>query len=137
MENWTTVLVYGTAISLLVFVGSLVVAWLLIIRLPADYLTRPVKRTTENQLHPALHLTWRVVRNLIGLVLLVVGLIMLVTPGQGLLFIFLGLVFLDFPGKHRLLHRLLSQPRIYRSINSIRSRSGQPPIELPSHETDP
>ena len=135
MENWTLLLLYGTGISLLIFAGSLVVAWFLIVRMPPDYLTRP-RCDAQESAHPALRLAWRIGRNLLGMLFLIAGVIMLVTPGQGLLFIFLGLLFLDFPGKHQLIERLLRQPRIYRSINAIRARAGKVPIEVPVDRRD-
>lgn len=41
------------------------------------------------------------VKNVFGFVLIVAGIVMLVTPGQGLLTIFLGLAIADWPGKRR------------------------------------
>ena len=131
MENWSTYLMYGAAISILMFAGSILIAWLLIISLPADYLIRDSVATTETRKHFLVRASWFIVRNVIGLLLFFSGLVMLVTPGQGLLFIFLGLVFLDFPGKRSLIHRLISQRRINHSINRIRAKAGKPPLDLP------
>ena len=41
-------------------------------------------------------------RNLLGGLLILLGLIMLVTPGQGILTIVLGFTIMDFPGKKRI-----------------------------------
>ena len=114
------------------FAGSLIVASILIVRMPADYLTRDQATRSNDRTHVVFRLAMLIVRNAIGIILLGAGLIMLVTPGQGILFIFLGLMFLDFPGKHRLIERMIRQPRIYRAINKIRARTGKPPIELPA-----
>ena len=132
MENLFNVMIYGVAISVLMFAGSLIVGSILIVRMPADYLTRDRATRSDDRTHVVFRIAILILRNAIGIVLLGAGLIMLVTPGQGILFIFLGLMFLDFPGKHRLIERMIRQPRIYRSINKIRARTGKPPIELPA-----
>ena len=41
-------------------------------------------------------------RNLLGGLLILLGLVMLVTPGQGILTIVLGFTIMDFPGKKRI-----------------------------------
>lgn len=95
----------------------------LIAQLPADYFvsTRPRARA-----HP---LAW-LLRNLIGLVLLLAGIAMLVLPGQGLLTILAALLLMDFPGKMRLERRLLEVPQVRRSVDWLRERAGAPPLEL-------
>jgi hypothetical protein len=49
-------------------------------------------------------------------------------PGPGVLFILLGLGFIDFPGKRSLERRLLRQPHVLSSVNKMRGRFGKPPI---------
>jgi hypothetical protein len=51
-------------------------------------------------------------------------------PGQGLLTILLGIMLLDFPGRHHLEQKLLSKPSIVNTINGLRGRFGKPPLEL-------
>ena len=99
--------------------------------MPADFLIQDSVATTETRKHFLVRLVWTIVRNAIGLVLLATGVVMLFTPGQGLLFMFLGLAFLDFPGKRSLIQRLIRQHRINHSINRIRAKAGKPPLELP------
>jgi UPF0716 family protein affecting phage T7 exclusion len=71
-----------------------------------------------------------VVRNVFGSLLLVVGVLMLVLPGQGLLTILIGLTLLDFPGKRRFVRRLLMRPQVLRVINAIRRRFGVAPLQV-------
>jgi len=40
-------------------------------------------------------------KNLLGVLLFMLGLIMLVTPGQGILTLLFGLMLMNFPGKYR------------------------------------
>jgi hypothetical protein len=48
----------------------------------------------------------KILKNTIGAILVILGLIMLVTPGQGLLTILLGLSIMEFPGKKTLIAKL-------------------------------
>ena len=53
---------------------------------------------------------------------------MLFLPGQGLLTMLLGILFIDFPGKHRLEQKLIQHPQILKAINAFREKSGKPPF---------
>jgi hypothetical protein len=44
--------------------------------------------------------------------------------------VLLGIMLLDFPGRHRLEHKLLSKPSILNSINKLRDRFGKKPLEV-------
>jgi hypothetical protein len=113
------------------FVGTLVAVPLVVARLPADYFT---------QAHPpapatGAHRLVRLGKNLLGLVIVLVGVAMLVLPGQGILTILIGLLLLDFPGKRRLERRLVQQPSIWRALNWMRAKAHQPVLERPPGET--
>jgi hypothetical protein len=72
-----------------------------------------------------------VVKNVIGAVLLVAGLVMLVVPGQGLLTIAVGLMLVDFPGKFRLERWLATRRPVWKAINWLRARAGREALERP------
>ena len=70
-----------------------------------------------------------IVKNLAGTLLVVAGLVMLVTPGQGLLALFVGVMLLDVPGKRTLEREILYRPSVLRVINRIRTKAGRPPLD--------
>ncbi len=80
--NWQAALEqYGAwllGISVVTFVASLVLLPWLIIRLPADHFVRHEK---PQQRHPVVHYTLLVVKNALGIVLLIAGVVMSITPG--------------------------------------------------------
>ncbi|SCZ87164.1 hypothetical protein NSMM_910002 [Nitrosomonas mobilis] len=39
-----------------------------------------------------------------------------------------GILFLDFPGKHRVEQKLIQQPQILNTINAMRKKYGKPPF---------
>jgi UPF0716 family protein affecting phage T7 exclusion len=71
-------------------------------------------------------------KNVLGGILIVIGAILSLpgVPGQGLLTVFAGLLLLDFPGKHRLLCKILSWPRLLQSINRLRTKFSRPPLVI-------
>ena len=111
-------------------VGSLVLAALLlpviVVRLPADHFVRP-HRVGEGP-RGWLDWLWHIAKNLLGVVLVIVGIVMIVLPGQGLLTILIGLMMVDFPGKTKLERRLIMRPRILKLINRMRERRGRLPL---------
>jgi hypothetical protein len=69
-------------------------------------------------------------RSLLGALLVLLGILMLVLPGQGVLMIVAGLSLLRFPGKRKLLRRLLRAPGVHLVCDAIRRRAGKPPLQL-------
>ncbi len=118
--------------SIAMFFGSIAIAWVLIVKMPTDFLTRdhrvPSAFATR---HPIVRLTWRVVRNLIGLVFVTTGVVMLFTPGQGILFIFLGATMVDFPRKQQVIRRMMGRRGVLKVINRIRRKAGKPELQPP------
>ena len=80
--------------------------------------------------HPVLRWSLIVVKNLIGAILVVAGLVMIVAPGPGWLALLMGLACVDLPGKRALERRIVARPTILAVINRIRHHAGRPPLEL-------
>jgi hypothetical protein len=119
-------------LSLLMFVGSLIAVPLVLVRLPEHYLRRDHKLLQEWPLH--FSVPFLILKNGLGVVLLISGLAMLILPGQGLLTLFIGFAMVDFPRKHILIRRLLGHRRIFPIINRLRARLGKPKLEAPRSE---
>ena len=79
-------------------------------------------------MHPAWRWTLAIAKNLFGALLVVLGVVMIFTPGQGLLALVLGISLLDIPGKRALERRLIQQPKVLGVINRMRARAGRPPL---------
>lgn len=100
-------------------------------RMPADYFSGRERRALgiEAPVRPLSAVLLRVAKNLLGLFLIACGVAMIILPGQGLLTILVGILFVDFPGKRRLERWLLAKGPVMRTINGLRRRAGKPPIE--------
>lgn len=136
--NPTALAVLTVGSVLMVALGALLVPWF-VGRMPVDFLARhrkPVREALEGRTSP-----WTAVRvlgrNCAGVALLVVGVALLVLPGQGLLTIILGLTLVDFPGRQRLLRRIVSSPPVFSALNKLRARMGRPPLEHDPDTDDP
>ncbi len=117
--------------SVALFVLSIVgVPWF-IARVPADYFTH---RERDDLGMVAVHqpgwrIGLRIVKNGLGVVVLLAGIAMLVLPGQGLLTILASLFLLDFPGKRRLQRRIIASGPVFRALNRLRERAGRAPLQ--------
>ncbi len=117
--------------SVLTVLGTVLLAPVVIIRIPRDYFSgRAYHHLPWAQHHPVIRVVLILAKNLLGLIFVVAGIAMLVLPGQGLLTILAGVLLLNFPGKVRLERRIVAYPPLYRSINWLRRRYNRPPLEL-------
>jgi hypothetical protein len=113
-------------------VVPLTVAGIMILRLPADYFTHTRRDPLyRHGTHPLIGWSLVLFKNLSGLVLATLGVIMLFTPGQGLLTLLVGLMLLNFPGKYRLERRLVRLGPVIPALNWVRQRWGRPPLQEP------
>lgn len=108
--------------SLVAVVATIVLVPRYLARLPPDYL-----RTGDRHRNPSLPL--RIARNALGVVLVVLGVAMLVLPGQGIITLILGLLLVDFPGKQKLIQRILGRPKVLEGVNKLRARHSAAPLE--------
>jgi len=119
----------GTSLLLVVLTMVAVPFWL--IRLPADYFTGEKRRRAEWALrHPVERWILLVLRGVAGFLLVLVGLALLVLPGQGLLTILSGLMVANYPGKYRLERWLVRKRGVRAPIDWMRRRAGRPPLRL-------
>jgi hypothetical protein len=117
--------------SVVAFVATLLgVPWFFS-HIPADYYARG-ERVSLPFVPPGS--PWRpvvrVAKNVLGVILIALGILMLVLPGQGLLTLVVGLLLVDFPGKRGFEHWLISRRPIRNGINHLRERAHQPPLEV-------
>lgn len=128
LSDHTDTILLLAGISLGAFVISLILLPLIIIRLPEDYFVRA--QSTGLKLSP-MRLALKFLKNVFGICLLLVGIVMLFIPGQGILTMLFGISLMDFPGKRRLQIKIVSKPRVYRSLNWLREKADHPRFVLP------
>jgi len=121
------------SVSLFTFIASLIALPIIVAKLPPEHFLRPREgRPPWKRQRPLRTTTLHVLRNLLGLAMLVGGIAMLVLPGQGILTIAIGLLIMDFPRKRALETWLLSRAPVRSGINWLRRKAKEPPLVLPT-----
>ena len=114
-----------TAISFVFAVTTAVAAVFglprLLARIPPDYFVAE---------QPPEAMRTRVLRNIVGWPLLIIGLVLIPLPGQGLLTTLAGLALADVPGKRPLALFLLRRGPVRRAVDKMRSLHGKGPLLL-------
>jgi hypothetical protein len=118
------VLVALAVFSFFAFLATVILVPMLLVRMPADYLLRPEHAGRRNPVAV-------VFKNVAGVMLALLGIALLLLPGQGLLTLVLGLSLVDFPGRRRLVRHLMTRPPVLKAINALRRRASRPPLEVP------
>ena len=121
------------SLSIFILIISVFMMVLIISFLPEDYFkseNRNLISSVQNSHYPLLKLLVLITKNFFGVLLLLSGILMLVLPGQGILTIITGLVFMDYPGKYKFERKLLRQKGVINSINWIRSRISKPSLKV-------
>jgi len=106
--------------SLIMLAISLALLPYLVARLPVDHFCQQSRSQHPITSQQAL---LRILRNLLGLILLFAGLLMLLLPGQGLLTLVLALLLLDYPQKKKIERLLLQQKTIFNGLNWLRKKA--------------
>lgn len=121
-EAWT-----GVTIGTVLFtVGGILLLPFVVARLPVDWVVRPrVPFLVALRLRPLRTLG----RNLLGLLLMVMGTIMLLTPGQGLLTLFIGLLMVDTSLRPRILRALARRRPLAAALQRMRAWGKVPPLQ--------
>lgn len=113
--------------SALIFVVSLIFTPFLVSKIPHDYFTN--EKYHQLEIKHFGHLIAVVGRSVLGLVLVLLGFVMLFTPGQGILAIIVGLFLMEFPGKKRLEHKIIENEVTFKALNWMRKKFKQPPFD--------
>ena len=125
-EDWFAPLI---VISLVCFLGSVILVPWIIVSLPVDYFTRelsPIQRLGIGRV--LLHIA----KNVVGAFFIIIGFLMLILPGQGILTLLLGFSMIDFPAKRPIQVRILKRPRVRKAVDWIRIKGQRAPLEFPN-----
>lgn len=133
VENILPYLEWLTILSIFTFLLSLILIPWYIGRLPQNHFVLLKSKPPLSSFSPTL-IILAVLRNILGSILIIAGIVMLFLPGQGILTIIIGILCMSFPGKHTLLLSLINRPTIKRSLNWTRKKLSRPPFIWDSKE---
>ena len=131
LNQHTALLVWLAGISIVTLGLSAVALPWLIVKIPEDYFADGKNHALPwANRHPLVRAFLILVKNLLGVVLVLAGVAMLVLPGRIVVTMAAGVGLVDFPGRHRLLRRFVCKHPVLKSLNWIRTRAGRPPLVL-------
>ncbi len=134
LESNEILVAWMLGISLITFLITLIAVPVIIIWMSPDYFVRVEKAGLPKA---PLRILGRAIKNILGLFFLLMGLAMLLLPGQGLLTIFVGLSLLNFPGKRKLELSLFRLRGVRDSISWLRRKARKEPLEIPAKDSKP
>jgi archaellum biogenesis protein FlaJ (TadC family) len=122
----------ATGLSVILLLGALIAVPIVVVRLPADYLVHSRRKTLSRRVRRAeVAILLIGLKNILGIFLILLGLIMLLTPGQGLLAILTGISVSNLPGKYHMECWIITRRPIWKSVQYLRRRFGRVPLEYP------
>ncbi len=113
-------------INLSLFIGFIIIVIYAFSSLPNDYW---LEKDDGHFSSPLV----KVVRNLIALPVLLMGILMLFLPGQGLLTVLLALLISDFEYKRELVQKIIAQKKVRDSLDSLRTKMGKDTFHWPAN----
>jgi hypothetical protein len=129
--TWQSVLI-GALLFVITFSISLAIVAFIMVKIPPDYFHKDHPRDLWSDRSPAIRYLGIFGKNLLGVVLVLLGIVLSIpgVPGQGFLTILLGVMLLDFPGKRKLERKIVCRPQVRETINKLRQRFGKPELVL-------
>jgi hypothetical protein len=134
MEQWfskETLRWVSIGSGILLVLGAIAVPWI-VSQLPKDAFSNLERPGWMDRQPTTVRIPLRLMKNVLALVLIILGIAMLVLPGQGILAILLGVMLGDFPGKLKLQRWLLARPKVMKSLNWLRRKFSKPPLDPPA-----
>ena len=122
-------------LSLLAGGIAVIIGAIVAIRLPENYfLEMSSEQNGRRKNVGAAPLPLMILKNIVGGILIVIGVILSVplVPGPGVLILIMGLMLTNFPGKRKIVQKLLQTQFIFQPINWLRKLSGRPPLISPT-----
>ena len=126
-HQYEELLILVSLISAVMFVLTLLLTPYLLGLIASDYFT--MENPHKLEIKHIGHVIAVIIKSVIGLVLLLAGIIMLVTPGQGVISILLGLFLMEFPGKRKLELKIINHDPTFKTLNWLREKAGKPPFK--------
>ena len=130
LENNSYIFFYAGIVSIFIFVFSMFGLRLFIIAIPSDYFINKKRVSALKNRSILLWIIYIVFKNIIGYIFIIMGLVALVLPGQGILMILVGLMMSDYPKKFDLEKKIITIKAVRKGINWIRIKSNVDKIKL-------
>lgn len=127
IDKYQYIFMWIGIISLIMFIASLFIIPFILKKMPDDYFIN--EKYHHITLESATEILIFILKNILGVLLILAGIIMLFTPGQGIISIIIGLFLMQFKGKYALENKLIQNDLTFNGLNWIREKSQTPPFK--------
>ena len=132
LGNYSSILIGIGGLSILILIFSIIGLGWFISQIPEDYFIHEKRQADSwDKYSSTTRVVIAILKNAIGVVMLISGLLLLVLPGQGLLTMIIGLLLIDYPGKFKLEQKIISIPSVFRGLNWFRAKSKKSYLQHP------
>jgi len=129
LHNYKNELFIFAWLSVVLLIVSIAIIPWVVIKIPDDYFHEHYRvRVSKSSGHPLIAQLLAGLKNLVGFIFVIFGILMLILPGQGILTILIGIFLMNFPGKYQFERKIVSLPRVLKSLNWIRAKANKPPL---------
>lgn len=134
IDNYESLLFWLMMVSIVGFMASLVLIPWIMLQLPADYFLHEkrkkhlMKKWNNQPLFFIVIIS--LLKNIVGILLISSGMIMLFTPGQGILTLIMGIILTDMPYKYKIEQWIIKKTKILHLINRLRKKAKKDPFIL-------
>lgn len=131
ISNHGNLFLWLSIASIIGFITSILLIPWMVAKIPSDYFSHPKRQKYLWDNQPQIvRFIFILLKNILGVILVIGGVAMLLLPGQGILTIIVGLLIIDFPYKYKVEIWIIKQPFILRSINQLRAKVKQRPLVI-------
>ena len=133
-DLWASMTLMNVIIFVSAFIFSLllniVVIAIVFVKIPPNYFSSHYQE--DFMPGSKWHTRWGafVLKNLAGVAMILIGIVALIGPGQGILSILTGVILLDIPGKRPFEAKLIGRPAILAAANKLRAKYNKAPLVM-------
>jgi archaellum biogenesis protein FlaJ (TadC family) len=132
LASYSPILIGIGSLSILILIFSIIGLGWFISQIPEDYFIHENRQADNwDKYSSETKVVIVIIKNVIGIVMLISGLLLLILPGQGILTMIIGILLIDYPGKFKLEQKIIAIPSVFRSLNWFRAKSKKSYLQHP------
>jgi len=128
ISDYNQIIQWAGIVSVFLFFLSLFLLRYVILRLPEDYFIKASSLSKNPQ-----KIIVRVAKNAVGFLLTICGIILLFTPGQGMITILIGLCLIDLAIVNQFKKKIINNGKVQKALNWIRTKKSVKPFNFPKY----
>ena len=130
ISDYNQIIQWAGIVSVFLFFLSLFLLRYVILRLPEDYFITASSISKSHSKSPQ-KIIVRVAKNTVGFLLTICGIILLFTPGQGMITILIGLCLIDLAIVNQFKKKIINNSKVQKALNWIRTKKSVKPFNFP------